>query len=90
MAILSAINNGYTDLYKKLRAQYRSVSLRRWCVKHSSGGGITLKQKKEIKAFYKPYRNVSTIFHAYYTEKTGNYSVNYLPNDLYINYIDPS
>lgn len=39
MDILSAINNSYSVVYKMLRASYRTLSLRRWVVKHSSGGG---------------------------------------------------
>ena len=85
---VTAINNRYQVFYKKFRALYRTFSNRKWAIRHSTGKTLTAAQKKEIKDFYRPYHSVSTLFHEYYTEKTGVYSVNYLPNDLYINYID--
>lgn len=88
MDVLTSVDRVYRALIKKLRTAYRTLALRRWVSRHSSGKGLTAEQEKEIKAFFKPYHSVTTRFHAYYTEKTGTYSVNYLPNDLYINYID--
>ena len=85
---VTAINNRYQVFYKKLRALYRTYSTRKWATRHSAGKTLTAAQKKEIREYYRPYHSVSTLFHEYYTEKTGVYAVNYLPNDLYINYID--
>lgn len=46
-------------------------------------------QKNEIKSFYRQFGiNIDTCFHNFYTEKTGIYSVNYIPDSLYYNYID--
>jgi len=46
-------------------------------------------QKDEIKAYFKDYKDVSMVFHNFYTEKTGHYYVNYIPDDLYYCVIDP-
>ncbi len=86
---INALNNRYQVVYKKLQAAYRTLSTRRWTRRHSTGAKLTAAQIEEIKAFYRPYHNVTTLFHAYYTEKNGMYSAYYLPSDLYINYIDP-
>jgi len=50
---------------------------------------LTKEQKQEITDFYKPYvKNVNTIFHEFYYEKTGKFYTNYLPDDLYYTKID--
>lgn len=38
--------------------------------------------------FYKPYTKIDTIFHSFYTEKTGIFDEKYLPDDIYYSKID--
>lgn len=40
-------------------------------------------------AFYAPYHKCDPVSFHYYYEKTGDFSVNYLPEDLYFCYIEP-
>ena len=49
---------------------------------------LTKDQISKIKEFYKPYKNVTTDFHEFYTQKTGKFYANYLPDDLYYCDID--
>ena len=49
---------------------------------------LTEEQKKEIEQFYAPYAKVDTRYHDFYTAVTGNYHVNYLPDNLYYTKID--
>ena len=64
MVALRAINSFYHILYRRIRTLYRSIRIRKWYVKHSTGGSLTREQKEEIIDFYKPYQSVSTCFHA--------------------------
>lgn len=49
---------------------------------------LTKSQLKEIKSFYKPYFKLNTTFHSFYTEKTGKFDVNYIPEDIWYTSID--
>ncbi len=49
---------------------------------------LTSKEKKEIKEFYKKYGKVNLKFHNFYTEKTGNFYANYIPDDMYYCKVD--
>lgn len=44
--------------------------------------------RKQAVDYFKPYHNITTLFHAFYTEKTGKFYPNYIPDDLYYCYID--
>ena len=50
---------------------------------------LSSSERKAIRAFWDRYKvNVSPIFHAFYKEKTGQFNVNYIPDDVYYEYID--
>lgn len=50
---------------------------------------LTREQEEQIQAFYRPYGKVDTWFHNFYFQKTGEFRVDYLPEDLYYCRIDP-
>ena len=50
---------------------------------------LTAAQKREIKDFWKPYWKIDTTYHNFYTEKTGVFSPEYIPDDLFCSIIDP-
>lgn len=50
---------------------------------------LTPSQKKEAMEFYKDYAKIDTVFHEFYTQKTGKYFNNYIPCDLHYCKIDP-
>lgn len=76
----------FADAY---RIYFRKKDWRDFALKHIEGASLTENQKNEIKNYFKPYTKVKTIFHEFYTEKNGNYCVNYIPDDIYYCYIDP-
>ena len=49
---------------------------------------LTKEQKNKIHEFYKKYAKVIFDFHEYYIGNTGLFSVEYIPDDLYYNYVD--
>lgn len=49
---------------------------------------LTKEQINLIHEFFKPYHNVSVISHTFYTEKTDNFHVNYIPDSLWYGFID--
>jgi hypothetical protein len=50
---------------------------------------LTIKQKLAIRKFYWPYvRLISTRYHRLYTDRSGRFSPYYIPEDLYLLWID--
>lgn len=49
---------------------------------------LTKDEKKKAEQFFSPYIKINPVFHAFYKEKTGEFNVENLPIDCYINNID--
>lgn len=49
---------------------------------------LNKEQLREACAFWKPYGKFSTVFHSFYTQKTGIFVPEYLPTDIYLNIVD--
>ncbi len=71
------------DFRRKLLKKHRSKVRAR-----SPKYVLTKEQEAQIRAFYAPYAKVDLGAHNFYTEKTGQFYVNYLPDDLYYSRID--
>ena len=50
---------------------------------------LTREQEEQVRAFYKDYRIPDMIFHSYFTSRSGAFYPEYIPQDLYVGYIDP-
>lgn len=55
----------------------------------SSNDTLSKEQIKSVKSFYKPFHNINIISHRYYTSKTGEFHIDYIPDSLWYAYIDP-
>lgn len=49
---------------------------------------LTKEQEEAVRHYYAPYAKVDLSAHNFYTEKTGQFCVDYMPDDLYFCYID--
>ena len=74
-------------------AWWRSRMRRYWRnqkAKHLDNGAVLSDiQKKAVHGFWDRYRKPSDIFHLFYTQKTGHFHVEYLPDEIYSIYIYP-
>ena len=86
-AILN-FRNLYQSLFTFLRKKHMKHFVNKQKTRNSNACVLTKAQKKEIKMFYSPYQKQSTVYHNFYTEKTGEYYVNYIPDDIYFNNIN--
>ena len=81
------------ELYEKIYATVRRYSAKTRRIKQfkkiTNQKTLTSAQKAEVKAFYAPYKKPHLVFHNFFTEKTGIFCANYIPQDLYVGYIDP-
>ena len=50
---------------------------------------LTKEQEEKVRAFYKDYKIPDMIFHSYFTDRSGEFHENYIPQDIYVGYIDP-
>lgn len=81
------------ELYEALYAAVRRYSAKTRRIKQfkkiTNQKTLTSAQKAEVAAFYAPYKKPNLVFHNFFTEKTGVFHANYIPQDLYVGYIDP-
>lgn len=83
------LKNLFLSFADQYRIHFRKKDWRNFAIKNTNGCVLTEEQKMQIMQYYKPYLKVKTLFHAFYTEKTGKFYVNYIPDDIYYCYIDP-
>lgn len=50
---------------------------------------LTKEMETEAKAFWKKYKSVPMIYHNFYTEKYGEFHKEYIPDEIYYNYLQP-
>ena len=78
--------------FKRVSTGYKRYFIgrdwRRFAEQYTKEKSLSPEQKQAVLERYRPYKKVSCVFHEYYTEKTGRFCVNYMPDDLYYNYID--
>ena len=87
------IKNTFENVYEAFFDTLRKYSAKKTRIKQfknkSSRDALTSQQISEIKKFYQPYKTPHLAFHRYFTEKTGEFDVKYIPQDIYVGYIDP-
>lgn len=92
-----AVNKKLKDIYTKLwevpelfvANTISNIQERRYLSKHLDRSyRLTKEQKREIKNYWKPYKNISTKWCQYYCAKNGKFDVRYIPNTLYYTKID--
>ena len=84
-----SIQQMYFGLYEKCKKMMISRYVRKVAKGYTSPSfQLTKEQKRQILEFYKPYAKINLAFHRFFTEKSGEFSPYYLPNDMYINKVD--
>lgn len=87
MAIKANFERYYESFFDKIRLVSAQKTRIKQFKNKSSKTALTRDQIQQVKAFYKPYRIPSMVFHRFFTEKTGVFCANYLPQDIYV-YVD--
>ena len=89
MNFKNLFENAYENLFDALRRYSAKKTRIKQFKNRASASVLSSKQVAEIKRFYKPYKIPHLAFHRYFTEKTGDFHANYIPQDIYVGYIDP-
>lgn len=94
--VQGSVKDGYKnkgeEFYEKLYFSARSASAQQWRIRQlkklANSNALSEEQLLQVKDFDKPYRIPNMVFHKYFTEKTGVFDVRYIPQDLYVGYIN--
>ena len=79
----------YQDIYVNIR---RASAVKRRIDEFNKKGTpkvLTPEQEKSIRKYFAPYKIPNMVFHNYFTERSGKFFREYIPQDLYVGYIDP-
>lgn len=89
MSIKSKLEAAYEGFFDNVRAYSAKRTRIKQFMKKTGRKVLSSQQIKEVKSFYKQYKMPNLVFHRFFTEKTGEFCVNYIPQDIYVGYIDP-
>lgn len=85
MSISKKLRNSWDQYLVRQRVKH----LRQTAKEKASGYHLTKEQESAIQAIYGPYTDVDCSSHNFYSEKTGQFYANYMPDDIHYGYIDP-
>lgn len=86
---VAKIQEAYLGLYEKCKHYLIARGVRKVAEKYVTPRfSLSKEQLRQVQDFWKPYGKFSTAFHRFYAEKTGDFSPEYLPTDIYLNVVD--
>ncbi|MBR5231942.1 MAG: hypothetical protein IKW00_06825 [Clostridia bacterium] len=89
MNIKRKLDKLYKDFYDVMRRHSAQKRRIKQFQKLTHPGVLTKEQESKVKAYFSPYSKLNMVFHNFYTEKTGIFCEDYIPQDVYVGYIDP-
>ena len=84
-----SFRNAYEEIFARLRRAHMKKLVRKLKKAQTEKNVLTDEMKKEVKAFWSGYRSVPLVYHNFYTEKYGEFHKEYIPDEIYYNYIQP-
>lgn len=91
MKVTSILNfrNAYEEIFSRLRRAHMRKLVRKLKRSQTEKNVLTKEMKKEAKNFWSNYLSVPLVYHNFYTEKYGQFYKEYIPDEIYYNYIQP-
>lgn len=87
-AILN-FRNSYEEIFGAIRRSHMKRLVERLKKGQSDKYVLTKEMEQEAKSFWNKYKSVPMIYHNFYTEKYGRFYKEYIPDEVYYNYIQP-
>lgn len=87
-AILN-FRNAYEGIFFRIRCAHMQRFVRKLKKAQTERNVLTKGQKKEVKAFWSGYKTLPFLYHNYYTEKYGEFHKEYIPDEVYYNFVQP-
>ena len=93
MVLVSSMIHSFLSCLSVVNIKYKKWRLKVWARNKLKDyvpdpGVLTASRRKEIIDFFKPYARPYIKFNQFYTEKTGRFYADYIPDDMYITAID--
>ena len=76
------LKNAVKNFVEQYRIHYRKKDWRDFAQKHINGSILSEEQKRKAIEYYKPFTKITTIFHEFYTQNSGNFCADYIPDDI--------
>ncbi len=87
-AILN-FRNSYEEIFGTIRRLHMKRLVEKLKKAQSDKYVLTKAMEKEIKSFWNQYKSVPNLYHNFYTEKNGEFYKEYIPDEIYYNYVQP-
>lgn len=91
MRVKSILNfrNSYESVFATIRRIHMKKLVRKLKKSTTEKYVLTKEMERNAKAFWKAYKSVPMVYHNFYTEKYGEFHKEYIPDEIYYNYIQP-
>ena len=87
-SILS-FRNSYESIFAAIRRTHMKRLVRKLKKSTTQKYVLTKENETEAKEFWKEYKSVPMVYHNFYTEKYGEFHKEYVPDEIYYNYVQP-
>ncbi len=81
--------NSYEGIFSAIRRTHMKRLVKRLKKGQTEKYVLTKDMEKEAKSFWRKYKQVPMLYHNFYTEKNGEFHKEYIPDEIYYNYIQP-
>ena len=91
MKLASILNfrNAYEGIFSYLRRAHMQRLVRKLKKSQTENSVLTREMKKQACEFWSKYKRVPLLYHNFYTEKYGEFHKEYIPDEIYYNYVQP-
>lgn len=81
--------NSYESIFSAIRRVHMKKLVKKLKKSTTEKYVLTKEMEKEAKAFWRKYKSVPMLYHNFYTEKYGQFFKEYIPDEIYYNYVQP-
>lgn len=81
--------NSYDQIFSRIRQAHMKRLVRKLKKKQTEKWVLSKEMERDARNFWSRYKNVPMIYHNFYTEKYGEFHKEYIPDEIYYNYIQP-
>ncbi|MBQ9977546.1 MAG: hypothetical protein IJP21_03020 [Clostridia bacterium] len=87
-AILN-FRNAYEEIFGGIRRLHMKRLVEKLKKSQTDKNVLTKGMETEVKSFWDKYKSVPFVYHNFYTEKNGEFHKEYIPDEIYYNYVQP-
>lgn len=81
--------NSYESIFSAIRRFHMKRYVMKLKKRTTEKYVLTKEMETEARTFWKKYKSVPMVYHNFYTEKNGDFYKEYIPDEIYYNYLQP-